>query len=151
MIFNRQRAKRNEREGILGSYLGPGLRIEGSLEVKGDVRIDGEIKGNIFAEQDILVGENAEIQGDVVGENITIAGEVTGNVTANEKVELLKNAQLNGDIKASRVVIAEGVVFEGNCVVGNQGTRKSKDSDLDLDFNKQSKDLASKKQIDSSF
>ncbi len=135
MIFNRLKSKREEMEGRLDSYLGPGLRIEGSLEVKGDIRIDGEVKGDIFAEKDLFIGEKAGIKGDIVAENITIAGEVDGNVTANEKVELLSNAQLLGDIKASRVVIAEGVVFEGNCVVGNQGNREDKDSNLNLEFN----------------
>ena len=134
MIFKKLQPKRSEKERTLDSYLAPGLRIEGSLEVKGNIRIDGEVKGNIFAEQDILIGEKAEIQGDVVAENITISGGVVGNITANEKVELLVNAQLLGDIKASRVVIAEGVVFEGNCVVGSQGSPKDKESDLDLDF-----------------
>jgi len=153
MIFRKLQAKKSEKKGMLGSYLGPGLKVEGSLEVKGDIRIDGEIKGNVFAEQDLLVGEKAEIQGDIVAENITIGGEVVGNVTANEKVELLKNAQLLGDIKASRVVIAEGVVFEGNCMVGSQGGQKDNDSDLNLDFDKPSEkkdSLVSEEQNDSS-
>ena len=128
MIFNKLKLKKSEKERVLDSYLAPGLRIVGSLEVKGNIRIDGEVKGNIFAEQDILIGEKAEIQGDIAAENITISGEVVGNVTANEKVELLVNAQLLGDIKASRVVIAEGVAFEGNCVVGNQGSPKNEPS-----------------------
>ena len=135
MLFKKAEPKRGEQTGAIDSYLGPGLRIEGSLEVKGDIRIDGEVKGNISAEQDIMVGEKAEIHGDIVAENITIGGEVVGNVTANEKVELVKDAQLLGDIKASRVVIAEGVVFEGNCIVGNQGSRVNKESDLNLEFN----------------
>ena len=135
-----KRRKNKQEEKFLGSYLGPGLRIEGSLEGKGDIRVDGELKGNIVVEHDLTIGPKAQVQGDITAENITIGGEVIGNVTANEKVELLKDSQLLGDIKASRVVISEGVVFEGNCVVGSCQRGNAGEGDLSLDLRNTSED-----------
>ena len=42
-----------------------------------------------------------------------------GNVFASGKIELQRGSQLLGDIKTRGLVIEDGVVFQGNCQMGD--------------------------------
>jgi cytoskeletal protein CcmA (bactofilin family) len=109
--------------GLVG-YLYKGSRVSGQLSFQGAARIDGSVEGEIHCQGSLTIGESAEIRAKISGQIVVIQGKVEGNVTAKERIELRAPARLIGNVNAPRVVIAEGVVFEGDCAMG-QGRQKS--------------------------
>ncbi|HDQ25500.1 MAG TPA: polymer-forming cytoskeletal protein [bacterium] len=99
----------------MDTLVGLGGEFKGDLNVKGTVRIDGKIEGNISASDSVIIGENAVVKGDLHAKNIIIGGKVTGDVIAASKLEILNTGELYGDIRTPRLVINEGVIFEGTC------------------------------------
>lgn len=98
------------------TVIGVGTRFQGNIRSKGFVRIDGTVEGGVSAEG-VIVGEKAQITGDIVAKTVFVAGRVTGNVTAANALELQPKGQITGDVRAAQLSIAEGALFEGNCVM----------------------------------
>jgi cytoskeletal protein CcmA (bactofilin family) len=65
----------------------------------------------------LIVGQNAELRGEIKTKSVTVYGRVHGNITVDERCELKANAQLHGDLKAARLVIEEGATFVGKSEV----------------------------------
>jgi len=95
-----------------------GVKIEGKIISSGNIRIDGEIQGDIFCESNITIGEDAKVDGQINANAITIGGKVSGIVRAKEKLILDSNSNLKGDIYTKNLVIEEGAKFDGKCKTG---------------------------------
>ena len=71
----------------LETIVGDGTRIAGEVTVKGTVRIDGIVEGDVNADW-VVVGESGRIRGNTRTRGIVVAGTVEGNIYAAESVEL---------------------------------------------------------------
>ncbi len=101
-----------KREQVV-TFLGKGTEFEGKLTFDGTIRIDGNFKGEISSNGNLIVGEKGMIEADMHVAYIVISGEVHGNIIADQKVEIRAPGRVFGDIQAPTVVIDEGVIFEG--------------------------------------
>jgi cytoskeletal protein CcmA (bactofilin family) len=99
------------------NILSSDVEIKGLVKFKTDLLVDGTIDGEIVSPGTLIVGENAQIRGEVRTKSITVYGRVTANVTVEERCELKGKAQLIGDLKAARLVIEEGTTFVGKSEV----------------------------------
>ena len=95
-----------------------GVKIEGKITSSGNIRIDGEIQGDIFSESNVTIGEVAKVKGQINANVITIGGKVSGIVRAKEKLILDSKSNLKGDIFTKNLVIEEGAKFDGKCKTG---------------------------------
>ena len=86
--------------------------IKGEIISKGAVRIDGRFEGSIAADS-VIVGQGANILGDITSRSLLAAGKVTGNVHSTESAEIQPNGEIYGDIYTSRLTVADGGIFEG--------------------------------------
>ena len=102
-------------KGEINTLLGRGSEFEGKLTFEGTVRIDGKIKGEIFSDDILVVGEGAEVQCEISVGVIIVEGNVTGNIRAKRAVELHAPARVKGNIVTPSLFIDKGVIFEGNC------------------------------------
>jgi cytoskeletal protein CcmA (bactofilin family) len=102
---------KNEDKGI--TFLGKGTRFEGKLRFQGTMRIDGHFKGEVSAQGNLIVGEDALIEGEVSVSYVSVSGEVHGNITAEQRVDLRAPSKVFGNIQSPAVVMEEGVIFEG--------------------------------------
>ena len=94
------------------------VEIKGSIKFQQDLSVDGKIEGEISSPNGVLVvGQNAEVRGEIKTKSVTVYGRVHGNITVDERCELKANAQLHGDLKAARLVIEEGATFVGKSEV----------------------------------
>ncbi|MCH8907999.1 MAG: polymer-forming cytoskeletal protein [Candidatus Heimdallarchaeota archaeon] len=96
-----------------------GVKIEGKITSSGNIRIDGEIQGDIFCESNITIGEDAKVNGQINANVITIGGKVSGIVRAKDKLILDSKSNLKGDIFTKNLVIEEGAKFDGKCKTGD--------------------------------
>ena len=96
-----------------------GVKIEGKITSSGNIRIDGEIQGDIFSESNVTIGEVAKVKGQINANVITIGGKVSGIVRAKDKLILDSKSNLKGDIFTKNLVIEEGAKFDGKCKTGD--------------------------------
>jgi len=91
--------------------------MQGSLSFKDPVnlKINGQFSGTLDTRGTLTVGENAEVEASINGDNIIIAGKVHGNILANKMLVLMPTAALRGDIATPKLNIVEGAIFQGNC------------------------------------
>jgi cytoskeletal protein CcmA (bactofilin family) len=102
---------KNGEKGI--TFLGKDTRFEGKLRFQGTMRIDGHFKGEVSAQGNLIVGEDALIEGDLKVSYASISGEVHGNIIADQRVDLRAPSKVFGNIQSPAVVMEEGVIFEG--------------------------------------
>lgn len=118
----------------VNTVIGEGSALKGGITVQGSIQIDGEFEGTIDATDTLVVGGTGKVDGDATVENAIIGGRMYGNVFASGKIELQRGSQLLGDIKTRGLVIEDGVVFQGNCQMGDVEARPGlRDSDLILE------------------
>ena len=96
----------------LETIIGDGTRVVGQVSVKGTIRIDGIVEGDLHADW-VVVGETGKILGNTHARGVVVGGSVEGNIEATESVELMGKASMAGEIRAPKLSIAEGAVFDG--------------------------------------
>jgi len=104
----------------VSALLERGCQFEGKLTFDGTVRINGQFTGEIFSEGTLVVGEGALVEAKVEVGTVIINGTVRGSIVARDRIEMNSPAEVRGDIQAKTLVIEEGVVFEGNCRMGDR-------------------------------
>ena len=100
------------------TIIGAGTTITGDIESSGDIRIDGVLKGNLYAKLKILIGPEGVIEGDIDGQHADVLGKVTGKIKVKELLHLRGKASVNGDIYAGKLQIEPSVTFNGQCHMG---------------------------------
>ena len=116
MLNNKQFGSSKSEETTIISR---GVKIEGKITSSGNIRVDGEIQGDIFSESNITIGEDAKINGLINATVITIGGKVSGIVRAKDKLILNSKSNLKGDIFTKNLVIEEGARFDGKSKTGD--------------------------------
>ena len=99
----------------MDSYFEKGIKLTGTLWVKGNVHFDADIEGQVYSSDHFIVGQSGHVKGDIRSVNFSNMGEVIGNIFTENKVALLKDSKLTGDISTYHLVIDEGSNFEGRC------------------------------------
>jgi cytoskeletal protein CcmA (bactofilin family) len=120
----------------VNTIIGEGTRVKGDVTVEGSIQVDGEFEGAVDATDTLVVGETGKVDGDASVANAVIGGRMYGNVFASGKIELKRGSQLLGDIKTRGLVIEDGVVFQGNCQMGDvvePPERRSEESAIELE------------------
>lgn len=105
------------------AFLGKGTRISGKISFEGTARIEGQVEGEIVANDTLMIGESALLNAQISGGTIVIHGKVTGDITASKKLEIRAPGRLYGNVTTPSLVIEEGVVFEGHCSMGANEAR----------------------------
>ncbi len=122
-IFKSSPTKENVGFDII---LGQDSNLNGDIESKGSVRIDGHLSGNINASGAVIIGEDATVKGDITADQIDIWGKVDGYMNASGQIKLYHSSILKGDITANSFYVDEGAVFEGLCKIANIEKNSSK-------------------------
>ena len=100
------------------ALLGQGTRFEGKLHFEGRVRIDGAFKGEIRSDDVLIVGEGADVEGEIdVATVIIKGGSVRANVRARSSIELYVPASVTGTLHAPEIFMDKGVQFSGTCTM----------------------------------
>ena len=90
-----------------------GCHLEGRLQFEGTARIDGHFKGEIFTPDILVIGDEAQVTGQIEADVVVISGQFTGDVFATQRVEIQAPAVVRGTIQTAILQVDEGAVFEG--------------------------------------
>jgi cytoskeletal protein CcmA (bactofilin family) len=94
-----------------GSSIASGLSIVGKIVGEGTLSIFGHVQGEVQAST-VQIGDGAQVEGNIVAEELTIGGRVKGVIRANS-VKLKSTAVVDGDIYHRSLSVEENAQFEG--------------------------------------
>jgi cytoskeletal protein CcmA (bactofilin family) len=94
------------------SCIGSAMSVVGKIECNGPAQVFGRIEGELRA-SDLLIGDGAQIEGNVIAQNVTVCGCVKGTIRA-VRVKLQKGGAVEGDIFHKSLSIDEDSLFEGS-------------------------------------
>ena len=95
------------------AFLGPGSKFEGKLSFDEMVRLDGIYSGEVSSSDTLIVGETAQIEGDIRVGVLVLSGQFKGNIVATHLVELRAPARVEGTIETPALKIEDNVIFNG--------------------------------------
>jgi cytoskeletal protein CcmA (bactofilin family) len=95
------------------SIISADMVINGTLSSSGDIQIDGRVEGDVHS-IGLVIGDKAEIRGEIYAEDVTVRGKVAGRIRAR-KVLLAATSHVEGDILHEAFAVESGAFFEGNC------------------------------------
>src|SRR3984957_10227813 len=98
------------------SVISRALKITGNLESTEDIRIDGEVDGDVRGVS-VTVGSGAKVKGAVYGSAVELSGTIDGKIEA-EKVVLTSTARMSGDVVHRDIRIESGAFIDAHCRPG---------------------------------
>lgn len=105
--------------------LDAGCEFEGKLCFQGTLRIGGSFKGQIFTPDTLIIGEGAQVHGEIDAGVVVISGEVHATIKARHRVEIHSPAVFRGSIVTPSLQVDEGVIFEGSSKMINSAVSPS--------------------------
>ncbi len=99
------------------SLIAEGSHITGNIRFTDGLRIDGEVTGDIRANDEhsslLVISESARVSGKVMADHIIINGTVKGPVYAQHMLELQPKARIEGDIQYAALEMHQGALITG--------------------------------------
>ncbi|NIS37798.1 polymer-forming cytoskeletal protein [Candidatus Saccharibacteria bacterium] len=100
------------------NFIGAGTYLEGTIETKGSLRIDGKVKGVVKSNDRLTIGSTGEVVGEVHAKSAVVGGKVEGDVYIEQKMILEATSSLNGNLSTGKLIIDEGAFFNGKSAMG---------------------------------
>jgi cytoskeletal protein CcmA (bactofilin family) len=102
-----------------------GTKIVGDIFSESNLRIDGEVQGNISTKGKVVIGENGLVNGNLTCQEADIEGKINGNLSVESLLILRETAKITGDIQTARLHMEEGALFLGSCAMGNTSANEN--------------------------
>ncbi len=119
--------KKDKSADRISTFIGAEAGIEGTIEFRGTIRVDGRVKGKILSNGGtVIVGEKAVVDAEMAVGVAVVMGEVNGTIDAKERIEVYPPGRVSGDIQSPVISIEPGGLFNGNCMMKNQAASTGK-------------------------
>ncbi len=125
-MFGREDNKVRITNAQIDTFIGGDTRIEGTLITQSSVRIDGTVVGGVVAEGTVVLTQQGQIQGNIIAENIIVAGVVDGNMQIKDKTNIEPTGEIYGDITTRKLLIDEESIFQGQCYMNRDKEEEKK-------------------------
>lgn len=108
-----------------------GTKIEGKIITQSDLRIDGEIEGDIECNGRFIIGESGRVNGNISCHNAVVEGSFEGIIKVQDTLDIKEAGSVTGDVTTNKLMIAPGAVFNVNCDMGKKIKNLGKDKKAD--------------------
>ena len=112
-----KRKQRGTPQKSIDTLIGTGTSVLGNVTFTGGLRIDGKVLGNVIAVGaepcTLVIGEHAEVQGEIRVSHVVVNGKIVGPVIADGFVELQAKARVTGDVSYKTLEMHVGAVLRG--------------------------------------
>lgn len=112
-------AKEAINSGIGHNIIAQGTKVVGTITTNSDIRIDGELEGDLSCKGKVVVGQQGNIKGNVDCANAEIMGNINGKMIVNGTLSLKSSSKVWGQIKTKILSIEPEAQFTGSCEMGN--------------------------------
>ena len=107
-------------QGSEVTIIGKGAKLEGTVVSAGSLRIDGQVKGQIHADGDVMLAPQSQVEADIRAQNVVVAGRFKGSILVKSRAEIGRGGRVDGNITSKTLVIEEGAVFQGQSIMDQQ-------------------------------
>jgi len=87
--------------------------FEGTFRSQRDVRVEGNLKGNVTCDGTFFIAEGASVAAAVDAEHISVAGDLTGEVRCRGRLHILPSGRVRAKVTTGSLVVQEGAIYEG--------------------------------------
>ncbi len=121
--------KRNTKVAVaaINTLIAEGTRINGDVQFKGGLHLEGVIDGAISAEgvdAVLTLSDKGRINGEVRVSNAVINGTVNGDIFVGERLELAGNARVEGNVHYKVLEMAAGAQVNGKMLYQSESPRR---------------------------
>ncbi|MFM8451041.1 MAG: polymer-forming cytoskeletal protein [Haliscomenobacter sp.] len=102
-------------EGFNTCVIASGTKIEGNFQSAENIRLDGEVIGDLTCEKKLVLGPGGKIHGNVSAREAVVMGTILGDLEVVSGLMLDKTAWVKGKVRAATVGIEEGAFYTGAC------------------------------------
>lgn len=102
------------------NIIGEGTSITGDVNCSSDIRIDGELEGNITTKGKLVVGKSGVVKGKAECKVGDISGLIEGKIFVSELLTLKESSSVNGDMVVNKLAVEPGCKFTGNCKMDSE-------------------------------
>lgn len=96
----------------ISTVLASDIVFKGDISGEQAIKIDGNIIGNVAVKNGIIVGDKANINGNLNSDNIIVYGSITGDISCNELI-IKSSGRVDGEIKTQNIEIEMGGKYNG--------------------------------------
>ncbi len=87
--------------------IGEGVTIVGNINCEGDVRVDGNVSGNITTSSRVIIGTKGKVLGNIDCSTAEIDGKIKGQILSRNMLSVTENADVEGDVVTGRLSIVD--------------------------------------------
>lgn len=109
-------------ESASRNLIGNGTTLKGDIESNGDIRIDGQLFGNLKSNGKVIVGPTGLIEGTLACKQADISGVVKGKIKTEELTALKATSKVEVELSTKQLLIEVGAQFTGQCLMNQQST-----------------------------
>ena len=105
--------------------------LNGNINAKTDIRIDGKVEGEIITTGKVILGKDANVKGKVLCGNADIEGIFYGELTVSGTLSLKIGSNLEGKVRIQKLIVESGAIFNASCSMhsAEDGVKKLKSFD----------------------
>lgn len=109
-IFGKVSKQSEQKDGT--TVINSGTSFKGMIDTNGSIFIDGRFEGIIVATNDVTIGKNGEVLGEIRSKILTVNGMIDGLFDV-EKVNILGSGKVLGKVQYDELLIEQNGIFEG--------------------------------------
>lgn len=112
-MFNQKNKSSILESANSNSLFGKGTLINGDIQGEGDIRIDGNLNGNVHVTGKLIIGESATIKGDIKADHVEVYGRTIGAIHVKGLLSIRTTGIVEGDIHVGELQIERSGIFKG--------------------------------------
>jgi len=98
------------------TIISKGVLIKGDLELTAKLHIEGNIEGNISSSNEISIGKDGVVNGELKSSKLIVNGLFEGKADC-DYIEIMKGGIIKGDITVKNITIENGGCFSGRSIL----------------------------------
>jgi len=96
------------------SRISSGMKIvKGEVTLEHDLRIDGYFEGNLTSTARVIIGEGAQVIGDITCNNLDVWGKIEGKIIVKDCLSMKKGSDITGEVHTANIVSEIGAKLNG--------------------------------------
>jgi cytoskeletal protein CcmA (bactofilin family) len=99
------------------SRMHAGTSVQGYLTSPDSLYFNGTLQGEIKLNNRLVLGEKANIKGNIYATSLTVLGKVEGDIYTKGSVTFGSISSFKGKITAKTVEVQHGALFNAKCLV----------------------------------
>ncbi|MXO33076.1 MULTISPECIES: polymer-forming cytoskeletal protein [Apibacter] len=112
-MFNKKKgAALNLSTENITTIIAEDCKIEGNIECKEFIRIDGQTLGNVNSTCGLVVGQKGSVKGDIRTKELIVYGQIDGDIFV-DNLSLKNSGSIIGNMQVKSFQVENGALYKG--------------------------------------